>query len=339
MPWSNPIIGGNGELIRESIHSPSYVAGVTGWSINKDGSAEFNNVTVRGDLVIIDPVTGRGVIIRKANGTLQLVPPTSSVGITTITNGQLRPSNIDVLNIGYNTLGLSPAAQQQSGKAVTAVPDITLYSQSYDNVSSGTRIIANAKQIDIGTTNTTDVNINAVNGGTAYGSTLTIEPTMLINAGMIYHDTVVAAVSDNSQSGTVTTTEAVVLTAGSFTFKAGRVYRAEVEGTIIPTTAATDCVLRIRKTSAAGQQLGAVRFSARAVTSYNATMIVKFTVNPSADVTATLTATLQSSTVTSDFVHNGSTTATRSLAIYDIGSASAPAGQGNSGFSFLPILI
>jgi hypothetical protein len=36
------------KLIRIAIQSPNYVLGLTGWSINKDGSAEFNNLTIRG---------------------------------------------------------------------------------------------------------------------------------------------------------------------------------------------------------------------------------------------------------------------------------------------------
>lgn len=48
MPFSNPIIGGGGALIRDSIQSPNYIAGSAGWAIKRDGSAEFNNVTVRG---------------------------------------------------------------------------------------------------------------------------------------------------------------------------------------------------------------------------------------------------------------------------------------------------
>jgi len=39
---------GGGSLVLPSIHSPGFTAGVTGWSINKDGSAEFNNLTIRG---------------------------------------------------------------------------------------------------------------------------------------------------------------------------------------------------------------------------------------------------------------------------------------------------
>lgn len=35
-------------LILQAMRSPNFVAGSTGWSINKDGSAEFNNITIRG---------------------------------------------------------------------------------------------------------------------------------------------------------------------------------------------------------------------------------------------------------------------------------------------------
>jgi hypothetical protein len=50
-----------------ALKSPNFVAGVSGWSINRDGSAEFNNVTVRGEVDIgpalfdIKIVTGTGI--------------------------------------------------------------------------------------------------------------------------------------------------------------------------------------------------------------------------------------------------------------------------------------
>ena len=43
----NPVVGGT-NLRRQSIRSPNYVPGVSGWTINQDGSAEFNNLTIRG---------------------------------------------------------------------------------------------------------------------------------------------------------------------------------------------------------------------------------------------------------------------------------------------------
>lgn len=50
--FNNQIVGGIGKLIREWIQSPNFVTGVSGWSINKDGSAEFLNAVFRGQIVI-----------------------------------------------------------------------------------------------------------------------------------------------------------------------------------------------------------------------------------------------------------------------------------------------
>lgn len=54
MTFRNPILGGNGQLIRQNIHSENYVAGLAGWQITRDGDAEFNNVTTRGALYVGD---------------------------------------------------------------------------------------------------------------------------------------------------------------------------------------------------------------------------------------------------------------------------------------------
>lgn len=45
--FRNSILGGI-NLIREAIQSPNFVSGSTGWWIGQDGSAEFNDLTVRG---------------------------------------------------------------------------------------------------------------------------------------------------------------------------------------------------------------------------------------------------------------------------------------------------
>lgn len=50
--FSSPIAGSGGSLTIPRIKSPDYVAGSAGWTINKDGSAEFNNGTFRGPLAV-----------------------------------------------------------------------------------------------------------------------------------------------------------------------------------------------------------------------------------------------------------------------------------------------
>jgi hypothetical protein len=57
-----------GQLAIPSIRSPNYLPGISGWSINQDGSAEFNNLTVRGNFV------GPNYFISNGDGTYTNVP-------------------------------------------------------------------------------------------------------------------------------------------------------------------------------------------------------------------------------------------------------------------------
>lgn len=49
--FRNSILGGI-NLIRAAIQSPNFVSGTSGWTVKQDGSAEFNNVVIRGGTVI-----------------------------------------------------------------------------------------------------------------------------------------------------------------------------------------------------------------------------------------------------------------------------------------------
>lgn len=46
--FQHDIAGGQGNLVATAVQSPNYSAGSAGWQIRKDGSAEFNNLTIRG---------------------------------------------------------------------------------------------------------------------------------------------------------------------------------------------------------------------------------------------------------------------------------------------------
>lgn len=59
MKFSDPIVASGGELVRDQIRSRNYEAGLAGWRIGRDGSAEFNNVTVRGTLTTGAPGAAR----------------------------------------------------------------------------------------------------------------------------------------------------------------------------------------------------------------------------------------------------------------------------------------
>jgi hypothetical protein len=154
VPFTNPIVAGL-NLIRTAIRSPDYVAGVSGWTINKDGTCEFNDAVIRGELsagggnVILDNLgvhvigpTVRHDINRTGgfvatnipdNGVKTQIPP----GGVFLTPQDPSPFGdpVDFVSIfaGYNSSGLSTEAPflaingvKYTGKSA---PAITLYGQ------------------------------------------------------------------------------------------------------------------------------------------------------------------------------------------------------------------
>lgn len=91
--FSNPIVGGT-VLIRPAIQSPNYAAGSAGWSINQDGSAEFNDVSVRGDVVVgTDP------------NTVSILPdPVPHIEFSTSNASQQTPGYVGMSALGGNTM-------------------------------------------------------------------------------------------------------------------------------------------------------------------------------------------------------------------------------------------
>lgn len=103
--FNNSVVGGQGTLVRESIHSPDYVPGVSGWTINRDGSAEFNGVTFRGTLHSENPATGQTIdieagriIIDQATANGEIFGDTDgSLDITS--SGAMLLQSVDILTI------------------------------------------------------------------------------------------------------------------------------------------------------------------------------------------------------------------------------------------------
>jgi hypothetical protein len=74
MTFSNPILAGE-TLVRASIESEGFTAGSQGWSIQRDGDAEFNDVTIRGSWEVSGP-SGR---IHAENGIITVYDPSDNV--------------------------------------------------------------------------------------------------------------------------------------------------------------------------------------------------------------------------------------------------------------------
>ncbi len=106
MSFGNPIVGGTDALIRNAIHSRNYVPGLSGWSINKDGFAEFNNVAINGGELIINDANGDTIASVNNQGVASFQDLTV-VQSPTIAGKDFQTQIIDPLPRGLITYGRS----------------------------------------------------------------------------------------------------------------------------------------------------------------------------------------------------------------------------------------
>jgi len=250
--FADPIIGGQSVLVRDAIRSRNYVAGVSGWSINKDGTAELNGVVIRGSGIFGTPGgerveitnTGHIYIYDSANvlivaldsaGLLITDPATSSYAQTTLAAGftvqALQPPAV----VGH-TYGpaLLYGDSDVSGDAWAKVE-----SPSIDGGDTGS-ILVYGENASIG--GPTEIRLNGERvkvGGNVLG----------IGRGPV------ARAYDTVDSAAVTA-ETVVLTATQFDYLDGRAYRATFGGLVSASNANARVRARLRKTNAGGTLLG-----------------------------------------------------------------------------------
>jgi len=105
--FNNPVIGGLEKLIREAIQSPNYVPGISGWTINRDGSVEFNNGIFRGTLQAGTLIAG---LITE-----------SSISNSVFGDGQILNSTITDTDIVIDSSGGTLLVYAVSGQTVTTV--------------------------------------------------------------------------------------------------------------------------------------------------------------------------------------------------------------------------
>lgn len=95
MTFNNSILSGT-VLARENIQSEGFVAGTSGWIIERDGDAEFNSIVVRGDIISIGAlyttrlIDGEIIIELNSNPTVNV---TMNPTITTY-SGNASSSNV-----------------------------------------------------------------------------------------------------------------------------------------------------------------------------------------------------------------------------------------------------
>lgn len=101
MGWGDPVVGGVA-LRRAAIQSPNYVAGSTGWTINQDGSVEFNNGTFRGT-VTAGTFQGTNFVISQSGEFFYSGTPAAGNLIASISNNPGTDGFGNAYPAGYTT--------------------------------------------------------------------------------------------------------------------------------------------------------------------------------------------------------------------------------------------
>lgn len=169
MQPDNPIVGGV-ILRRPAIQSPNYVAGTTGWAIFADGTAEFNNVTVRGNAVV-NGTDGSFVELTTQAGAavLELSPATTS---TTWSSPGLMYAN--AVTGGAGDIIIQSPTPSPGGISVG-----TILIRSNDSLNHGSLVQLAAPgtngQVDLEANGTSgSILMNAINISINAGATLTL---------------------------------------------------------------------------------------------------------------------------------------------------------------------
>jgi hypothetical protein len=139
--FQNIVVAGT-KLVRDSIQSPNFVTGLTGWSINQDGSVEFSNAVMRGTVI-------------------------AGAGTVTLNSGGL-----DI--IGAATANALIATGFDNSGAAAEAPILQLYSPGYTGKSRSSIIMFGQKNNDANPDNTSTIqmfadDIQLVPGATRHG--------------------------------------------------------------------------------------------------------------------------------------------------------------------------
>ena len=270
--FDNPLTAGT-TLIRSDIRSQNYAPGSAGWIIEADGDAEFNSIVIRGGTVVSGlalyyngtPALGNLIMSIAAsagvdsfgNAYVQGVGVYGPDGDIQINNGELLMSGSDgsAVNLfttfGQATLDLLPrdlvgavwlSASLGTSLGASNRPSLSITSPSEDSNTQN----AGMEMFGGGPT-TSDTSILFDADRVNFNHDVEVTDQLTVNG--IDTGAGLRACVDLTNNITPITTETVVMTAPSMTYKAGRAYRVKVWGLQQSTTASTFFLYRLRKGS------------------------------------------------------------------------------------------
>lgn len=253
MGFANSVVGGV-TLVRPAIRSPNYVAGVSGWSINITGDAEFNNAVIRGSLVIgTSPFPVYEIV--GATGTPAIPAELQTqYGGTLIAAALLYFTATNYDYTAYDSAGFVYTGRRTAGPT---------FIEAYRTISSGVPILRlppTGIGFDLTATPTTQIFSGSAGVLDIQGDTQIRFGTIANAQADVYNGAVSQArgysnyVSDSASSANVTA-ETAVLVLSSCVFASTRTYRITFGNRLDTSNANGRARLRLRKTSTAAGTL------------------------------------------------------------------------------------
>lgn len=282
--WNSPIAAGDGSLVYPALKSPNFVTTVSGWLLDRNGNAEVNNVTVRGDLLVNG---SNGSFIRIADNAGQ---PTAgyrpedftSPGVGAPTPGVMLATSVDIGAGSYPQLSIVSPEFTAPGYDNA---QITLRGETWDSSSGPAIGMIGA----ITATGTLDV-LGAVD----IGSSLDVAGPLVVG-GIDSVRRRVTGVSLVANSAAIGNTETVVATVPAFTYEDGCAYEVVYTSLFNVSVAPNRPQWRVRKTNIAGTVLRTVNLPAVSTGQHTGEFLGKFVNTSGSAVNTTLAITLQGS--------------------------------------------
>ncbi|HET7641154.1 MAG TPA: hypothetical protein VFK47_20765 [Ktedonobacteraceae bacterium] len=185
MAFVNSVVGQFGTLVRNAIRSPNFVHNVSGWTINQDGSAEFNNLTVRGTFNGTNyTINSSGAFFYSgtpAHGNL-IVSITSASGTDSFGNSYPQGINVTTGTIS----GTAISAGTITGTAISGgtITGTTITGGTIQTSSSNPKVLLSGANNDLEVFNSAGTQVGTFGGstgaltvGSATGSHFKMDPS------------------------------------------------------------------------------------------------------------------------------------------------------------------
>lgn len=122
-----PFAAGDGSIIFPALKSPNYVAGVSGWKLDRNGDAELNDLIARGEVEVLNGSGGYVHIWNTTSGdaVVDLMPDSP---LSTETPARIFAYNVNALPATQGLLRVEAPAMDQ----IRSTAQIAMFGQSFD---------------------------------------------------------------------------------------------------------------------------------------------------------------------------------------------------------------